>query len=204
MAIDMASLMAPSAIGAVTGFLVVFLVLNKFPMQFKLKIAAGGFLSALAVAALYFVSQSIIVGVVLGTSWAFIWLYVIAGYGAKNMPDIDIGADPLEMVEQGAGTLAGLMIAIIVFMLGAASSLFNNPADKFTLIAFSAPPLVASLAFAVSTYFSSKYGVSKDVAEKQYSAKKSLAWWDIGQTIFIATIIAIVIFVAMMIEKIVA
>lgn len=204
MAIDIASLMAPSAIGAITGFLVVFLVLNKFPMPFRLKIAGGGLLSALVVAALYFISQSIIVGVVLGTSWAFAWLWVIAGYGAKNMPDINLGADPLEMVEQSAGNLAGLMLAIIVFVLGAASTLFDKPADKFTLIAFSAPPLIASLALAVSVYFATKYGISKGVAEKQYNVKKSLTWWDIGQTIFIATIIAIVIFVAMMIEKIVA
>ncbi|MFH1105735.1 MAG: hypothetical protein V1731_00815 [Candidatus Aenigmatarchaeota archaeon] len=204
MAIDMVSLAAPAAIGATTGFLVVFLVLKKFPMMFKLKIAIGGFLSALIVAALYFISQSIIVGVVIGTAWAFMCLWVIAGYGAKNMPDIELDADPLEMVEQSAGNLAGMMLAIIVFVLGAASTLFDKSSDKFTLIAFSAPPLVASLALAVSVYFATKYGVSKGESEKQYNAKKSLTWWDIGQTIFIATIIAIIIFVAMMIEKIVA
>ncbi len=203
MAIDITNLIAPLTIGALTGFLVVFLVLKKFSMESKLKIAGGGLLSALAVAALYLVSQNIVVGVVIGTAWALFWLYVIAEEGGKKIPDMDLKTEPLEMVEENSGNMAALLIAAMAFILGTASAFFKSPADKFNIVAFAAPPLVASLSMAICTYYATKYGMIKDNKSKQYYLKKSLIWWDIGQTIFIATTITMAIFVAMTIERII-
>ncbi len=204
MAIDITNLIAPLAIGGFTGFLIVFLVLKNFPMRVKIKIAIGGFLSALVVAALYFVSQNIVVGVILGVSWAFACLYYTAEYSSKNMPDVDFAQNPLQIAPVNAASLSALMLAVIVFILGAASNFFKNPSDKLSLVAFAAPPLLGAISFVICTYFATKYGLSRDMESKQHYVKRALMWWDIGQTILIATMASITLFVALMIDKIIA
>ncbi len=204
MAINLENLMAPLLVGAMTGILVVFLVLKNFTMRLKLGIACAGAVSAAAVAALYYVSQNIAVGVVLGTLWAMLWLYFIAERGTRMIPNISAKAEPLELLEENAGNLAAVLIAAIAFILGVAATLFKSPGDKFNLVAFSAPPLISSISMAICMYFATKYRMTTDAKAKQYHMKRSLIWWDIGQTIFIATTITMILFVAMSIEKIIA
>ncbi len=204
MAINLENLMVPLAVGAMTGVLVVSLVLKNFTMRIKLEIACAGAVSAAVVAVLYYASQNIAVGVVLGTSWAMLCLYFIAERVTKTIPNMNAKAEPLELLEENAGNLAAVLIAVIAFILGVASTLFKNPGDKFNLVAFSAPPLISSISMAVCMYFATKYRMTNNAKEKQYYMKRSLVWWDIGQTIFIATTITMILFVAMSIEKVVA
>lgn len=204
MAINLETLMAPLAIGAMTGILVIFLVLKNFTMRLKLEIACAGTASAAVVAVLYYISQNIAVGVILGTSWAMLCLYFIAERGTKTIPNMSAKAEPLELLEENSGNLAAVLIAVIAFILGVASTLFKSPGDKFNLVAFSAPPLISSISMAICMYFATKYHMTNDAKTKQYYMKRSLIWWDIGQTIFIATVITMVLFVGMSIEKIIA
>ncbi|MFH0889996.1 MAG: hypothetical protein V1836_02520 [Candidatus Aenigmatarchaeota archaeon] len=200
---DMTNLIAPLAIGGITGLMIVLLVLKNFAAKLKLKITIAAFLSAAIVAMVYYVLQNIVTGVILGTSWALAWLFIIAEYGIKTIPNMNLKNDPLELIEENASNLAGLLIAAIAFILGISATLFKNPGDKFNLVAFAAPPLISAISMGICTYFATKYSMTNDFKTKQYYLKRSLIWWDIGQTIFIATTLTMIIFVGMSIEKII-
>ncbi len=204
MAIDIATLTTPLAIGGITGLMIVLLVLKNFTAKLKLKISVAAFLSAAIVAILYYFLQNIVAGVMLGTLWSMTWLFVIAEYGVKNIPNLNLKNEPLGLIEDNSSSLAGLLIAAIAFILGISATLFKNPADKFSLVAFAAPPLISAISMAICTYFATKYYMTDNAKTKQYYVKRSLIWWDIGQTIFIATTLTMIIFVGMSIEKIIA
>ncbi len=204
MAITLVDLAIPSLVGASTGLLIVFLVLKNFSPSFKIKIAGGGFLTALAVAALYYVSQSMLVGVLVGTAWAFGWLFVVAEKYSKDMPDREPLENPFNMKPHESAGMSAMMLTIIVFVLGSAASVFAHSSNKISVIGFSAPPLLGAISFVMCSYFITRFDLETDSVAKQLYLKKLIAWWTIGQTILISTIIAISFFVAVAIEAIVA
>ncbi|MFH0889995.1 MAG: hypothetical protein V1836_02515 [Candidatus Aenigmatarchaeota archaeon] len=204
MAINLPDLIVPSSIGATTGMLIVFLVLKNLSLGLKLKLAGGGFATAMVVAALYYAFQNIIFGVVIGTLWAFGWLVIIADQYSKTMKDFEPLENPLKMTANTVASMSAMMLTIIVFILGSAATIFPQSSSKFSLVAFSAPPLIGAISFIMCSYFTTKFELETEPYAKQQSLKKVVAWWTIGQTILISTIVSVSFFVAFVVETIVA
>lgn len=202
--IELTDLAIPAIVGASTGLLIVILVLKNFSNSFKIKVAVAGFLTLMPVLAAIYVLQSMTVGVILGTLWAFIWLVIIAEKYTKDMPDFNTLVNPFNMKPHESASMSALMIAVIVFILGSAASIFAHSSMKISIIGFTAPPLLGALSFITCAYFITKFDLETEPQAKQHYLKELVSWWNIGITIMISTIIGISFFLAVATQTIIA